>query len=199
MSEITETQHPLVFLVGLHGVGKTTIGKALVARGFRHISLGDLSRMLRRKQIPAGYPLRFLRILAAHEPGERMTSQLVTQLLEVIKEHNKHAALVIDGFPAEPYQVLDIPLKSHIVELTCVDSTRFDRLENRSLETPRKWNPDMDSRRDRQLNALLSVALEREGLFVSSLENELISPAQMAKIIHEDLVAKSKTRGIVSA
>lgn len=199
MSTAIENHYPVIFLVGLHGVGKTTVGKALVARGFRHISLGDLSRMLRRKQIPAGYPLRFLRMLAAHEPGERMASQLVVQLLEVIAEHSKHAPLVVDGFPAEPYQVLDIPLKSHIIELTCAEKTRTDRLENRSLETPRKWNPDMDSRRDRQLKALLNVALEREGLFVSSLENEFISASQLAKTIHEDLVVKSQTRGIINA
>ncbi|MCW5260910.1 hypothetical protein D5045_12145 [Verminephrobacter eiseniae] len=175
--------HCLIFLIGLHGVGKSTIGQALVPHGYRHISLGDLGRLLRRRRIPDGFTLRFLRLLAAHEPGERMSAKLVDALHGEIGQHNAHVPLVVDGFPAEPYQVMGLPAGCTLIHLTCPAPERMQRLAARSETTRRKWGADAaESRRDRQLGAVIEAAQERTDMRTLEIPN-LGLPQQVAATI----------------
>lgn len=158
-------KNPLVFLIGLHGVGKTTVGQAMMKRGFHHISLGDLGRMLRKHKLPKGYSLRFLRLLAGHTPGERLSEELVGALFHEINDKNRLYPVVVDGFPAEPYHVISLQPGSHLVELTCHEEERVRRLSQRSIETQRQWLPNIVSRRDNQLRAVMEVSMERDEIF----------------------------------
>ena len=175
-------KHPIVFLVGLHGVGKSTVGKALTAHGFRHMSLGDLGRLVRHRRVPRGYSLRFLRHLAAHTPGERMSPVLIEALLAEIVQINQHGPLVVDGYPAEPYQVLGLPDGSAVVHLVCSESERIARLTRRSEHSNRKWKPGCESNRDRALAAVASVAMDDQRLHVHVIDNDG-DPVQVAQKI----------------
>lgn len=165
-------RNPVIFLIGLHGVGKSTIGKILAAQGFKHISIGDLCRLLHKRKIPTGYGLRFLRLLAKHERGERMSPELVDALIEEIKAVQHLRGVVIDGFPSEPLHVLSLPTGSTVVHLTCTEHEREQRLAHRSDCTARKWNCKIESRRDQQVQAVFSVARESQILRTAEIANE---------------------------
>ena len=166
-------QNPVIFLIGLHGVGKSTIGKILAAKqGFKHISIGDLGRLLRKNKIPKGYSLRFLRLLAKHERGERMAPELIHGLMEEIKAVVHLRGVVVDGFPAEPMHVLSLPTGSTVVHLTCPEQERVQRLAHRSECTARKWHCGIESRRDEQVEAVFSVAQESRILRTQVIASE---------------------------
>ena len=180
------TQHPLIFLIGLHGVGKSTIGKHLAAEHkYRHLSIGDIGRLVRKRKMPAGYSARFLLLLAGHEPGERMSPRLVEALHAEIARQNAFGPLVVDGFPAEPYHVMDLPTGSTVIRLSCDEDERMKRLTHRSETTARKWNHEtIDSRRDRQIEAVFEVAMERKEIHVAEIQANP-SPAEIATKIQE--------------
>lgn len=166
-------QNPVIFLIGLHGVGKSTIGKILAAKqGFKHISIGDIGRLLHKTKIPAGYGLRFLRLLGKHERGERMAPELIHELMEEIKAVAHLRGVVVDGFPAEPMHVLSLPTGSTVVHLTCPEQERVQRLAHRSECTARKWHCGIESRRDEQVEAVFSVAQESRALRTQTIANE---------------------------
>ncbi|MDD2222841.1 MAG: AAA family ATPase [Pseudomonas sp.] len=165
-------RNPVIFLIGLHGVGKSTIGKILATeQGFKHISLGDLCRLLHKKKIPTGYGLRFLRLLAKHERGQMMTPELVNALMDEIRGVVHLRGVVVDGFPAEPLHVLSLPTGSTVVHLTCTEHEREQRLAHRSQITVRKWNCRIESRRDEQVQAVFSVAQESGILRTAEIAN----------------------------
>lgn len=178
-------QHPVIFLIGLHGVGKSTIGKILATeQGFKHISLGDLSRLLHKKKIPAGYQLRFLRMLGKHDRGgERMAPALVNALMEEIQAVRHLRGIVIDGFPSEPLHVLSLPTGSTVVHLTCSEQERMERLEHRSECTVRKWDSNIESRRDQQVQAVFSLAQESGILRTQVIASESDPQAIAGKVL----------------
>ena len=139
---------------------------------------------MRRKRLPAGLPLRLLRLLAAHEPGARMSAQLVHALLEMLHERNQRGRIVVDGFPCEPYHVLMLPEGSALVELNCTESERERRLRERSDSSVRKWTPGQDrSLRDLHLPAVLAVARERAALHVCRVDTDRQEPQEIARRI----------------
>lgn len=164
-------QNPIIYLIGLHGVGKSTIGRILGTQGFKHISLGDLSRLVRKRKIPTGYHLHFLALLAKHEQGQRMSPALIDALMAEI-DGARHRGVVVDGFPAEPYHVLSLPKNSTVVHLTCPEPERLIRLNGRSESTARKWDSSMESRRDEQVQAVFSVAQESRAVLTQTIVNE---------------------------
>lgn len=183
-------KHPLVFLIGMHGVGKSTVGSMLTGHGFRHISLGDLGRLVRHKRVPRGYSLRFLRRLAAHIPGERMSAVLIETLLAEIGQINRHGPVVVDGYPAEPDQVLGLPAGSTVIHLVCSDSERVARLTQRSEQSKRKWTPGRESSRDRVLAAVARIAHDNERLNTHVIASEG-DPVQVAnKVMAASLARK---------
>lgn len=177
--------HPLVFLIGLHGVGKSTVGKQLASEHkYRHMSIGNLGRLVRKRKMPSGYSTRFLLLLARHEPGERMSPKLVESLHAEIARQNAFGPLVVDGFPAEPYHVMELPTGSVVIRLSCDEEERKKRLTHRSETTARKWDELIDSRRDRQMDAVFEVATERKEIQVAHVQtNE--SPTEIAAKIQE--------------
>jgi len=182
-------KYPLLFLIGLHGVGKSTLGRNLAAyHGYRHISLGDLGRLLRSRRIPRDYSTRFLRLLAAHEPGERMAPDLIAALQTEIERHNALGPLVVDGFPTEPYHIMGLPAGCTVIHLHCDDQERARRLSHRSETTKRKWSDSMESRRDRQLQAVFDVAIER-----SDIAAAVVSAHPEPEAIAADIAAKLGT------
>jgi hypothetical protein len=149
--------HQLIFLVGLHGTGKTTLGRWLQAeRGWRHFSVGDFARKARRRERFSDIPLALLAELARQVPNTRMNPRLVTLLLELLQSWNQKSHVVCDGFPSEPMHLQQLPAHARILHITCTD--REQRLALRSENTNRCWTPGNSSYRDHALPLLLSAA-----------------------------------------
>ncbi|MBS3912800.1 MAG: AAA family ATPase [Hydrogenophaga sp.] len=155
--------NPCVFLLGLHGVGKTTVGRKLQSEhNWMHISLGDLGRLARARRLPREHSVRFMGYLASQQPGERLNRSLIDSLLLEVENHRSHRLVSVDGFPAEPYHVGLLPPNSLLVHLTAPESTRTERLTKRGEATVRQWsNKSAGSQRDRDLPAILEHHREK--------------------------------------
>lgn len=167
--EMQSSTHPCVFLIGLHGVGKTTLGRHLHARhGWLHLSLGDLSRLARARRLPREFGVRLMGALAGQIPGERLKPQLISALLQEVERHRLERPVSIDGFPTEPYHLQLIQPDSRIVHLRTDDAVRNSRLEHRSVTTARQWTAQAaPAPRDRDLPLILEKL--RESTFLHHL------------------------------
>ena len=86
----------VVILVGPPGVGKGTQGMLLAAaRGFRHLSTGDLLRAAREDGTEMG-----LRLQTFMDRGELVPDQLIVDLVRAfLQEIDGVVGVVFDGFP----------------------------------------------------------------------------------------------------
>lgn len=164
--------HPIVFLVGLHGSGKSSIGRHLVrTRQWRHLSLGDIGRLARKNLRPSDVSLRLISCLAAHRPGETMPDQTCLAIANEVLAYSHAAPVVCDGFPIDANQLNYVPIGSKLILIQCSDDVRTQRLLERGVKTVRQWTPGNGSVRDDGLPFLLQAA-RGKGLFVCSVENE---------------------------
>lgn len=151
--------HPCIFLIGLHGVGKTTLGRHLHQHhGWMHISLGDLGRLARSRRLPREHSTRFMGHLAAQLPGDRLSQPLIESLLGEIERHRQAGPVSVDGFPAEPFHMGLLPPGSLVFHLEVPDAQREERLLNRGEHTVRQWTGKAQgSNRDKDLPLLLEL------------------------------------------
>jgi adenylate kinase family enzyme len=156
---------PIVYLVGLHGSGKTTAGQKLTQAidGHVHISVGDLARFGRRGTLPAEVPTRLMACLARHQPGTVFSFQTATLLSDYLKTlATIKKSVSVDGFPSSPEHIQLLPNNAVILHLSTSEQTRHSRLENRSLTTGRKWVNGGASERDTELkNVLVAASIAR--------------------------------------
>lgn len=150
----------IIFLIGLHGVGKTSIAKIMENKfGCSHISIGDIGRSIRKRKIPSGLPGRLVRLMAAHEPGKIIDDDLAESIIHFIFEKSKNSTIVIDGFPSEKNHIDLIESGSYVIKITCKEEERFKRLKIRSENTERKWSNGIESARDQNVNDVMHAAI----------------------------------------
>lgn len=136
----------LIFLIGLHGSGKSSIGKCIQeVDGWRSYSVGDLGRSARRNRPVDGISIRTLVRLGQTQPGTPMSNQLAQMLMADL---SKHTQVVCDGFPASPEHLQFIPAGSVLALVHCDETQRQQRLTQRAEDTSRTWTPGMPSQRD---------------------------------------------------
>jgi adenylate kinase family enzyme len=148
----------LIFLIGLHGCGKSSIGKCIQAvDGWRSYSVGDLGRSARRNRPVDGISIRTLVRLGQTQPGIPMNNQLAQML---IADLSKHTQVVCDGFPASPEHLQFLPAGSVLALVHCDETRRGHRLTQRAEDTSRAWTPGMPSQRDALVHEVFSEALK---------------------------------------
>ncbi|WP_454906758.1 AAA family ATPase [Variovorax gossypii] len=153
------TRHPVLFLVGLHGSGKTTLGRLLRDRhGWRQLSVGDLGRLARRNKLPQGVSLRLMLTLAQATPGKHIDDAAVALLLAQIDAWRRDTPVAVDGFPSLPAHLSRTPDRAGVVHVECARAICEPRLMLRSEQTQRKWTPGLASARDLALADLVSHA-----------------------------------------
>lgn len=146
----------LVFLVGRHGSGKSTIGQALAkVEGYGHISVGLLRRLAAANEFPADIPVSLMFAMKKVRSGEPLT-EVTAQRLIKYAESFEHC--VIDGFPVTPDQLALVPKNSHICVVTASKDIRLSRLQLRAAKSLRQWTPGIHSEREKQLAALIWTA-----------------------------------------
>jgi adenylate kinase family enzyme len=150
-------QPQLIFLVGLHGAGKTTLGRWLHSEyGWRHFSVGDIARKARRRERFSDVPLSLLVELVRQEPNAPMNERLAHQLVHYLLDANLAEHVVCDGFPSEASHLALLPAHARLVHITSRE--RESRLILRGESTRRIWTPGNLSHRDLQLPILLRHA-----------------------------------------
>lgn len=154
-----EPLHPCVFLIGLHGCGKTTVGDLLqMERGWRHISIGSLARLARKRRLPAEFSHQFMVRLSAYVPGLPLSPRMIESLTAEVQRHQSLAPVSVDGFPASPDHVALLPEGSRLFFFDIDEDTRQERLTKRAQETMRKWTPGLLSQRDLDVPFVVEAA-----------------------------------------
>lgn len=146
---------PLIFLIGRHASGKSTIGAAMRANGFVHLSVGALRRIAQHRQFPADvpYPLMLeLRRASAGAPLNEAASRML------LGHAQAQANCVVDGFPASVEHLAMIPAVARIVAIWAPTGARERRLEARSAATKRIWTPGQHSMREAALSGVMRAA-----------------------------------------
>lgn len=171
-----EVKHPIIFLIGLHGSGKSTLGRHLARHHkWQHLSIGDIARAVRSGQRPDEISLRLVTELSIHRPGHQLSPRLTESIVFEVQKHSLHKPTICDGFPAHVDHLELLPKGCTVVHLTCSNSVRIARLANRAAKTARKWTAGGESERDAYLpslsEALLSAA-SRRGFVAREIENQ---------------------------
>jgi adenylate kinase family enzyme len=149
-----------ICLLGPHGAGKSSVGRALMAHGYEHINIGAVARLARRNLNPSNIPGRLRIVLARHVPGSPLDALAVSELLDHIRSRPR---IVVDGFPAS---VEHLAVIGALDELSFVYAytprrVREARLIERAQTTARGWQPGGRSERDIALPALCWALRER--------------------------------------
>ena len=154
-----------VFLLGPHGCGKGTLGRALGAHGYEHISVGALGRLARKRQFVGNVPMKLQLLMLRHVPGTPLAGPAVDHLVEHVRSCGR---VVVDGFPGSIDHLAalgDLQLWS-FVYVYAPKATRETRLIERAERTSRNWTPGGHSERDLALPALCRDLRARTTLHV---------------------------------
>lgn len=166
---------PVIFLVGRHGSGKSTLGKALRQEGYKHVSVGALRRLAKHAAIPADVPYNLMRLLKRSMPGEPLSPEICVALLSFASGFEK---CVIDGFPASVEHVGMCPPQAIIGYVWTPAKQREERLNARAQATVRQWTPGRPSAREEQLASVVRHARRvRRVEYIANVASQETVPA----------------------
>lgn len=150
----------LICLVGLHGSGKTTIGRALaLLTNHVHVSVGDLGRIARRGLAPSDVPTRLLSCFSRHKPGTALSEQSSVLLVDYLRKLSATSTVSVDGFPSHPSHISLLPSNAQVWHVEVSDNlARESRLAKRGELTKRQWVDGLKSERDILLGDTLTEA-----------------------------------------
>lgn len=156
----------LICLIGRHGSGKSTLGDALVERGFKHISVGLLRRIATSGSIPADIPATLMAAMRRTMPGAPLQNDVAAKLLKYAMSFER---CVLDGFPANAVHVDMLPPAAIIAVVWAPKQTRQSRLESRALTSKRQWTPGRASAREDNLATVIMHARSvRRAVFLAN-------------------------------
>jgi adenylate kinase family enzyme len=145
----------MIFLIGRHGSGKSTIGSALAARGYLHLSIGLLRRLARSGSYPTDIPAVLLAAIGRSKPGAPLPLEVANRLLVFA---NSSPLVVIDGFPASIDHISILPSDSLIGLVSTRKRARISRLMHRAAISQRQWIEGRESSREEALPTVIRSA-----------------------------------------
>ena len=148
----------LLCLVGRHGCGKSTIGRALASHGYQHISVGALRRLAKHNEYPSDVPVQLIAALRRAPRDAAMPMDVVRKLLAFAAQFPQ---TVIDGFPVESSHLELLPHEAVVGLVWTPARSRESRLLERNESSSRIWTPGGHSLRDQKLPALIRAARAR--------------------------------------
>ncbi|AOY97590.1 hypothetical protein BKK79_37280 (plasmid) [Cupriavidus sp. USMAA2-4] len=146
-----------ICLIGLHGAGKSTLGRAFADYGFWHLNIGAIRRLIRLGVYPADVPSRLLLSLRDTESGRPLPDAVAAAVIEVA---NSHGRVVVDGLPSSPSHLALLGSGWDVVLVEAPDQAREERLVERARSTARQWDPSLGSPRDYQLESVIAAVGE---------------------------------------
>lgn len=168
---------PIVCLIGRHGSGKSTVGKAMKAHGYHHISVGTLRRLAANNQYPSDVPYPLMAMLRRSPAGRPLLDETVAKLLAHAHEFRN---CVIDGFPASCSHVDMLPKDSVLGYVWAPKLSLGDRLTLRATQTVRQWTPGRASAREEQLAGVASYARQSRRLILLANRGDLGAVGELA-------------------
>ena len=164
----------VVWIVGLHGSGKSTCGRILteIVPGWRHVSIGDLSRLIRIGQYPSDLPIRLITTLKRTKPGGTLPPAAAREVVSFVEKSRVNViGISVDGFPSHPDHLNLLPIDSIVLHVQCNSADRDKRLTKRAETSPRKWTPGIVTDRDALVDSTVQAA-KSFGLKVLALNND---------------------------
>lgn len=138
----------IICLIGRHGCGKSTIGKACAETGIKHLSVGQLRRLANKQIFPSDVPVSLMLQFRKLKPGELISEEFARQLSDYL---GQFSLVVVDGFPASLSHINTLPDDTLFCYLWTPERLRESRLLARSSGTQRVWAPGAVSLRDELL------------------------------------------------
>ena len=172
----------LLCLVGRHGSGKSTIGAALGAHGYKHLSVGLLRRLAGSNQYPADIPASLMLAFRRAQPGVALATDVSQKLLRYASSFDR---CVLDGFPASTEHLALLPDLTIVGVVWAPKSVREARLQQRSESTKRIWTPGQFSQREQSLAHLIRSARQTHRTFFIS--NAMSGPDGVDRITNNIL------------
>lgn len=161
----------LICLIGRHGAGKSTIGTAMRAHGFRHLSVGTLRRLARHNQFPADVPYSFMAALKRLPAGQPLPERLAVDL---IGHATSLGPCILDGFPASVDHLALLPPNTVVGFVWAPKGQCEERLTKRAEATLRQWTAGRESAREAALASVVRAARLRFPLvFIRNAGNGL--------------------------
>lgn len=178
---------PLLCLLGRHGSGKSTIGAALQAFGYQHLSVGALRRVAQSNQFPSDVPAGLVSAMRRERPGAPLTPLAARRLVE---HANSVGQLVLDGFPSSPDHLALLPPDTVFCVVWTPALLREARLHARAASSKRLWTPGLASAREDALPDLIrQVRRTHRCLFIANAGNVDAATLLLVRKISESRVA----------
>ncbi|WP_447435918.1 AAA family ATPase [Cupriavidus basilensis] len=154
-------------LIGLHGAGKSTVGRLLAEQGYWHISIGALRRLARMGMRPSDIPVRLMAMLREVDPGGPLRYDVAAAVVGMALAKPR---VVLDGFPSSPLHLSLLDSSWRMVLVQAPDVQRRERLRRRAETSPRAWTVDGVSARDRELERVIEATGARLERFDNSAD-----------------------------
>lgn len=180
---------PIVCLIGRHGSGKSTLGKAMQAYGYHHISVGTLRRLAANNQFPCDVPYALMVMMRRSAAGRPLSDEAVAKLLAHAYEFRN---CVIDGFPASTEHVDMLPADCVLGYVWAPKSSLGDRLTLRAEQTVRQWTPGRASTREEQLAEVASHARSRRRVIFVPNRGDRGAVEQLAGVFVKQIAREPK-------
>lgn len=147
----------LICLIGRHGCGKSSVGRALETLGFKHVSVGLLRRLANSKNCPADVPVTLMSAMRRSAPGAPLIHDTAAKLLKYVATF---PSCVLDGFPSSEEHLDLLPEGVIFVLLWTPRQVREGRLTVRAAESKRQWVAGRPSLREQALAEVIRKARE---------------------------------------
>ncbi len=176
----------ILILMGVSGIGKTTIGKLLAARtGWRFEDADDYHPADNKRKMAAGIPLtdddRLPWLSILHDRMSRYFQENRSAIFACSALKKKYRQRLVDGFGSHEFRLIDLVAPVEVLR-TRLRARRHEFMSTQLLESQietfekpaQAWSISVAGRPEEAVDAIMQH-LKNEGLLTAARENEMAS------------------------